>query len=90
MKSALPRHMQKIMIFFFVNPNVIHKSLEVSALSRICSACSCLYHTAFLTQIVKTNSRVEQDVVNRHRKEIIELMDIYRYSRSENRLISLG
>ena len=34
---------------------------------------------------------IEQDVVNRHRKEIIELlMDIYRYSRSEKPVDLLG
>ncbi len=60
--------------FLFVNPNVIHKSLEVSAsFSRICSACSCLYHTAFFNPDSKNYPIIEQDVV-RHRKEIIELL----------------
>ena len=60
-------------------------------LSQVCSACSCLYHTAFFNLDSKNYPIIEQDVVNRHRKEIIELlMDIYRYSRSEKPVDLLG
>ena len=45
----------------------------------------------YVTTELDAGPIIEQDVVNRHRKEIIELlMDIYRYSRSEKTVDLLG
>lgn len=75
--------------FLFVNPNVIHKSLEVSASFL---GFAVLVPVSIIQLFFNPDSTIiEQDVVNRHRKEIIELlMDIYRYSRSEKPVDLLG
>ena len=78
--------------FLFVNPNVIHKSLEVSASFL---GFAVLVPVSIIQLFFNPDSKnypiIEQDVVNRHRKEIIELlMDIYRYSRSEKPVDLLG
>ena len=78
--------------FLFVTPNVIHKSLEVSASFL---GFAVLVPVSIIQLFFNPDSKnypiIEQDVVNRHRKEIIELlMDIYRYSRSEKPVDLLG
>ena len=78
--------------FLFVNPNVIHKSLEVSASFL---GFAVLVPVSIIQLFFNPDSKnypiIEQNVVNRHRKEIIELlMDIYRYSRSEKPVDLLG
>lgn len=71
--------------FLFVNPNVIHKSLENSAsFLGFAVLVPVAILQLFFNPDDKNSPIIEQDVVNRHRKEIMGLlMDIYRYSRSE-------
>ena len=49
------------------------------------------WHNSFEFNCSISGTLIEQDVVNRHRKEIMGLlMDIYRYSRSEKPVDLLG
>lgn len=78
--------------FLFVNPNVIHKSLENSAsFLGFAVLVPVAILQLFFNPDDKNSPIIEQDVVNRHRKEIMGLlMDIYRYSRSEKPVDLLG
>ena len=78
--------------FLFVNPNVIHKSLENSAsFLGFAVLVPVSIIQLFFNPDSKNSPIIEQDVVNRHRKEIMGLlMDIYRYSRSEKPVDLLG
>lgn len=79
--------------FLFVNPSVIHKSLENT---ESFLGFAVLVPVAIIQQFFNQNGKnspimIEQAVVDRHRKEIMALlMDIYRYSRSENPVDLLG
>ncbi|MDD7739549.1 MAG: AraC family transcriptional regulator [Fusicatenibacter sp.] len=79
--------------FLFVNPNVIHKSLEITKpfLGFAVLVPASIIHQFFDRNEKNPSVSIDTAIVNQHRKTIMNLlMDICKYSRSEDPAALLG